>query len=95
MLGHPLELTNSLAYSVARAYELISHASETASKSGLTHSIFILLVMLETSFLFSQFLLYGSAKATTASPTGFGGKPDLSGTFPPKPLTMYSFPFTT
>src|SRR6202043_1246969 len=30
-------------------------------------------------------VLYGSLKATTASPTGLGGKFALSGRFPPKP----------
>jgi hypothetical protein len=39
-------------------------------------------------------LLYGKEKAITASPTGLGAN-CLSGTLPPKPLTMNSFPFTT
>ena len=39
-------------------------------------------------------LLYGNEKAITASPTGLGAN-CLSGTLPPKPLTMNSFPFTT
>lgn len=37
----------------------------------------------------------GNANATIASPTGFGGKWALSGTFPPNALAMNSLPLAT
>jgi hypothetical protein len=53
-MREPEHLVKIANYSVAAAYELISHASEISSKSGRTHSMGSLLSSLDVTLMNSM-----------------------------------------